>query len=129
MAESKKTKPEAEPGTEAPQAAPEPTGKPDALLLTDGGKWGGGVRAKTNAVSDFADPILGARSYVRKHYGRMFVTASPHDTFMMPLWHEDAGRARYRWVDKGNGVEYGYLAEGAPTAKEIEEGNGGHSWT
>ncbi|HEY1117565.1 MAG TPA: hypothetical protein VGE43_07660 [Acidimicrobiales bacterium] len=133
MAETKKNLPSVQAVEPEPAPAdatePEPTGPPAALLLVDGGKWGSGTKAKANNVVDFAEPILKGQPYARKHYGRLFVTTSPHDTFNMPLWHEDAGRPRYRWVSKGRGVEYGYLVEGAPTAQQIEEGNKEHSWT
>lgn len=106
----------------APEATPLPP-RPDALLLVDGGKWGQG-RAKTAAVCDYAEPILGGRVHFGKFPPRhLFVTRSPHDSYLMPMWHEHAGRERYRWEDEGDGVRYGYLVDGAPTAEEIEAGN------
>lgn len=113
-------KPVAGAGASAPVSS-----RPDALLLPDDGRWGSGVTRKANAVCDYAEPILGGQAYGRKLAipGKTLATTSPHDTYLIPQWHRLAGRDRYRWEDKGDGVKYGYLIEGAPTAAEIETGN------
>lgn len=98
--------------------------RPDALLLPDDARWGAGNRARGNAICDFAEPILGGAAYFRKHFSRSyFVTRSPHDSYLFPLWHAKGGKDRYRWEDKGDGVRHGFLVDGAPTAAEIEAGN------
>ena len=106
-------------------AAANPERAPDALLLPDDGRWGSGAAHKVNAICEFAEPILGGKAYGRKLSipGRTFVTTSPYDTYLVPPWHRLGGRDRYRWEDQGDGVSYGYLVEGAPTAAEVEAGN------
>lgn len=98
---------------------PPPT--PDAILMPDTCRNPGGKLIDFIAsIAAIADPILKVdpskqeRSYIRQqHDGKMFATKSPVDTLYFPFGHSQQGKSRYRWESQADGMQYGYLVEGA----------------
>jgi hypothetical protein len=96
---------------------------PDALILPESWKKGETQLDRIDSILQVAEPLLklnrlrGEKAYIRRQPGgRLFVTASPHDTLRFPLGHAQEGRARYHWVSRPDGSEYGFLVEGGSHA-------------
>jgi hypothetical protein len=94
----------------------------DALYVPESLKRGENVIERTRSVAIVADELLdvdlaaGERSYIRLPLPgeqRMFVTKSLVDSINFPRNHKRSGQARYRWVSYRDGIELGYLKEGA----------------
>jgi hypothetical protein len=95
-------------------------GKPDALFMPGKLKRGARLVDRVASIADIAEPTLGLdrsngeRAYIRVQPGdRLFITANPLDTIFFPLGHDRSGQPRYRWERGDDGIERGYLVEGA----------------
>lgn len=89
---------------------------PDALMLPEDRKRGERMVDRVASICDIAEPLLavdrarGERAYVRlQGNGKLFVTKSIHDTILFPKGHAREGQPRYRWVQRSDGAEFGYL--------------------
>jgi hypothetical protein len=96
---------------------------PDALMLPATLKKGGRLADRVKSITDVAEPLLGLdrpagqRAWIRQQpHGRLFITASTEDTIYFARDHAKAGQPRYRWERRDDGVELGYLVEGAGDA-------------
>lgn len=91
---------------------------PDAVMVP-AGYLKGNLSDKLLAAKAEFGPILGGtkayvgRACVHDAGGHNFITAHPDDTLLHPTGHEFEKQPRYTWVDRGDGVQYGTLAEGA----------------
>lgn len=97
----------------------------DALMLPNSFKVGNRITDRANAVSAFAEPLLGTdyasgqRAWIRKMpHERMFITNSMDDTLYFPTGHPRSGQPRYVWKRQEDGSEHGFLVEGASDAAE-----------
>jgi hypothetical protein len=102
-------------------------GRPDALFLPTTLKRGSTIVERVVSVSAVAEPLLevdyaaGERAFIRSMpHGRLFVTRDPADTIYFPTGHPQSGEHRYRWEKRGDGVEIGYLVEGANDRRKDE---------
>lgn len=93
---------------------------PDALFVPSGVLRGRHTLQMVHAAADVVEPLLGVDPLKREkawmrgmNNGKLFCTKSPHDTVYFPKDHPTPGLDRYHWVEKENGVEYGYLMEDA----------------
>lgn len=121
MAETKK---KAEGPLMAADAAPaEPPAKPDAILAPQSfALRGADSRERTAYAADYARPIIGSPVSGRSVGGGLvLLTNSPFATLNTPDWYDQPRTPRYRWVDQGNRVSFGYLIEGVPTDADLEE--------
>lgn len=59
-------------------------------------------------------PLVGAKVlWIRNQGQYRFMTADTRDTIYFPKGHPREGQDRYTWVDRGDGVRYGTLVDGA----------------
>jgi hypothetical protein len=93
---------------------------PDAVFLPESWKVGDTQLDRIDSILSVAEPLLnvdrarGGRAYIRRQPGgRLFVTTDPADTIQFPIGHAREGRPRYRWAAQPDGLEYGFLVEGA----------------
>ncbi len=98
---------------------------PDALFLPPRLREGRSRFERVYAVSRIAEPLLevnyaaGERAWIRKmHDDWMFVTKSMEDTIYMTDSSGMSGKSRYEWINRGDGVRFGYLTA---AAKEYEK--------
>jgi hypothetical protein len=96
---------------------------PDALMLPATLKRGNRLADRVDSLCAFAEPLLGVdrraggRAWCRQQpHGRIFVTRDSDDTMFFPRDHARSGQPRYRWELMGDGVEFGWLVEGAGDA-------------
>lgn len=89
---------------------------PDALLMPPGSARGASLPAKIDSVLAVAEPILGVdrasgeRAYIHRQPGDvLFVTKDPHDTILHPVGSGGAGRPRYRWEPREDGIKFGFI--------------------
>lgn len=98
---------------------PDSDRKPDAVRIPSVYKGKGhGEDLDLACKADFA-AVLGSKRVDRSNEdGWHFVTPFPRNgqTVYFPKWHDRAGADRYEWVDRGDGVHYGYLVDGAAEA-------------
>jgi hypothetical protein len=92
---------------------------PDALMIPPGIARGPHLKDRMNAVLDVAEPLLGVdrpsgeKAYIRRQPGdTLFVTKDPYDTINHPVGSEGAGRPRYRWEPRDDGIKLGYIQHG-----------------
>jgi hypothetical protein len=92
---------------------------PDALLLPGEVRQGKRMVDRVRSVCDLAEEIMGLdrsvgqRAWIRiQPHGKMFITADPADTLLYTTGHQLAGQSRYRWERRGDGIEWGYRADG-----------------
>jgi hypothetical protein len=95
-------------------------GFPDALIMPESMKHGRRLVQRVGSICDLAEPLLGLdrsagqRAYIRQQPpGRLFVTPNLRDTILFPHGHARAGQPRYRWEKGEDGIERGYLIDGA----------------
>lgn len=72
---------------------------------------GGSLLRLSNLQSEFAALLGVERVYVRNQGTEHFVTGDPADTLDHPQGEPNAGRPRYDWRDRGDGVLYGTLRD------------------
>ena len=60
--------------------------------------------------SEFAEVLAVSRVYVRHQGTDHYISGHPADTLKHSCFDTHAGEARYAWVDRGDGVLYGYLS-------------------
>ncbi len=92
--------------------------RPDALFLPESLKAGSRIFDRVASISAVAEPLLevdrakGERAYLRKQpHGRLFITRDPSDSIFFPTTHRRSGQPRYRWEQRPDGIEIGYLVE------------------
>ena len=59
--------------------------------------------------NEFSKVLNVPRIYVRHQGHEHFITGQPADTMIRPADELQSGGPRYHWVDRGDGVLYGYL--------------------
>lgn len=96
---------------------------PDALMFPEGRKQGVRMVDRVASIADAAEPLLGVdrargeRAYIRlQGNGKLFITKSIYDTILFPKDHDRGGQPRYRWELQPDGIELGYLLDGAKNA-------------
>ena len=87
---------------------------PDAIQAPVGYAGAGDAASRLGRLQTEFGPLLGVSTiFVRNQGGTYFITGNASDTLLFPQDHARAGKARYRWVERGDGVSYGrYLADG-----------------
>jgi hypothetical protein len=90
--------------------------KPDALMVAPGLAQGKHLKDRINAVLAVVEPLLGVdrdageRAYIRKQHGdHLFITKDPFDTMFHPTGSDRAGKPRYRWEPREDGIKLGYI--------------------
>ncbi len=93
---------------------------PDALFLPPSFRVGRTRFERVHAVSRIAEPLLevnyaaGERAWIRKmHDNWMFITKSMEDTIYMVDDSGMPGKSRYEWINRGDGIRFGYLTDAA----------------
>jgi hypothetical protein len=89
---------------------------PDALLMPRRFAVGAHLIDKINSVLSVAEPILGVdrpsgeRGYIHTQPGDMlFISKDPYDKIDHPVGSANAGRPRYRWELRDDGIKFGYI--------------------
>lgn len=102
--------------------------RPDALKIPEARKRGAKMIARVASIADIAEPLLGVdrsrgeRACIRlQGKDKLFVTTSPTDTIYFPKDHPRDGQPRYRWDKRADGIELGYLVDGATPGGEPRE--------
>jgi hypothetical protein len=95
--------------------------RPDALLLPEALKDGDDVFKRQHSVLRLADRLLevdraaGEKPHVRPPLKpttlKLFVTRDPADTINYPIDHCRSGQPRYRWEQRPDGIELGWLRD------------------
>jgi hypothetical protein len=94
----------------------------DALFVPEALKTGENVIERTISITRISEPLLGVdrvrgeRAHIRLPLPgekRMFVTKGLVDSINFPSNTKRAGQPRYRWLTYRDGIELGYLVEGA----------------
>lgn len=95
-----------------PEASPD---RPDAVKFPHSfGAAGiprgaqGGFVATAQALLG-VDKAKGEKARCRTQNGYIFAAREPSQTLLFPEGHELAGRPRYAWADRGDGVQVGTL--------------------
>jgi hypothetical protein len=69
----------------------------------------GDSRARLGRLQAEFSRVLGVgRVFVRHQGFEHFTSGSPHDALHFPSHGGHSGEARYDWLDRGDGVLYGY---------------------
>lgn len=96
---------------------------PDALMMPSTMKRGPRLHDRVDSICTAAEPLLGVdrrsggRAWVRQQpHGKLFVTRDLADTIYFPRDHPRSGQPRYQWEPQADGVEFGWLVEGANDA-------------
>lgn len=94
--------------------------RPDALMVSDCFKRGADIFEKKKHFTELVDPLLqidrteGERWYAHQQpFQKSFVTRDHFDTILFPKNGPMAGKPRYRWESRPDGIEVGYLVEEA----------------
>ena len=83
--------------------------RPDAVRAALSVAGPGDAAARLSKLRDeFADVLGVERLYVRHQGAEHFITGDPMDTLNFPGAALRSGEPRYRWEDRGGGVQYGY---------------------
>ena len=81
---------------------------PDAVLAPLGYAGSGDAATRLARLhAEFSVLLHVSRIYVRHQGTTHFITGSPTDTLLFPQTDARAGRSRYEWTDRGDGVSYG----------------------
>ena len=81
---------------------------PDAVLAPLAHAGGGDAATRLSRLqAEFAALLQVPRIYVRHQGSAHFLSGSPDDTLLFPQSDPRAGRPRYEWTDRGDGVSYG----------------------
>ena len=83
---------------------------PDAIRAPIDHAGGGDASARLGRLqAEFAPLLRAPRVFVRHQGAFHFISASPDDTLLHPQADPRAGRPRYEWADRGDGVALGRL--------------------
>jgi len=87
-----------------------PRRTPDAVRSPLPYAGAGDAHARLSRLhEEFSAVLQSPRVYVRHQGSQHFITGHPGDTLNRPADQAGTGEARYRWEDRGDGVQYGYL--------------------
>lgn len=94
---------------------------PDALCIPGRMKKGRTVGERLDSILKIAEPLLGVdraagqRAYLRNQgdgpAAWVFATRDPDDTLYGPIGSPFRGQRRYDWVDRPDGIRFGYLRD------------------
>jgi hypothetical protein len=88
---------------------PAPDRRPDAVRAPARFSGGGDAHARLKSLHDAFAPLLGVpRLFVRLQGAEHFITGDPGDTLKNGAFHDQPDAPRYRWIDRGDGVLYGW---------------------
>ena len=97
---------------------PDEPKKVDAVRVPIGCKGKGGYDLDLQLKADFASVLGSPRVDAGNHGSYYFVTSFPRNgrTEYFAKGHDREGQSRYTWEPQADGVEYGYLVDGATDA-------------
>ena len=84
--------------------------RPDAIRAPIGHAGAGAASSRLGRLQAEFAPLLNAPRVFVRHQGAFhFISGSPDDTLLHPQADPRAGRPRYEWADRGDGVALGRL--------------------
>jgi hypothetical protein len=90
--------------------------KPDAVRSPLGYAGMGDSFSRLSTLQGaFAQLLQVSHVFVRHQGTEHFISPGPADTLHFPTFSPQAGRPRYEWHDRGDGVLYGYLRSDGPS--------------